>query len=51
MPGVCQVEALAELAKVMFQLEGSEPGVLLVFDGFSGTKWKKPVVPGDILVM
>ena len=52
MPGVLQVEALAQLAGVVcLQMEGAEPGAVFFFAGVDGVKWKKPVVPGDTLVM
>ena len=52
MPGVLQVEALAQLAGlVCLQMDGAEPGAVFFFAGVDGVKWKKPVVPGDVLVM
>ena len=52
MPGVMQVEALAQLAgTIALQMEGVEPGSIFFFGGVDGVKWKKPVVPGDTLVM
>lgn len=52
MPGVLQVEALAQLAGIIcLQMEGTEPGSIFFFAGVDGVKWKKPVVPGDTLVM
>lgn len=52
MPGVLQVEALAQLAGIVcLQMDGAEPGAVFFFGGVSGVKWKKPVVPGDSLVM
>jgi len=52
MPGVLQVEALAQLAGIIcLQMEGAEPGAVFFFAGVDGVKWKKPVVPGDTLVM
>ena len=52
MPGVLQVEALAQLAGIIcLQMEGAEPGAVFFFAGVDGVKWKKPVVPGDVLVM
>lgn len=52
MPGVLQVEALAQLAGIIcLQMEGAEPGAVFFFAGVDGVKWKKPVVPGDALVM
>ena len=52
MPGVLQVEALAQLAGIVcLNMEGAEPGAVFFFAGVDGVKWKKPVVPGDSLVM
>ncbi len=53
MPGTLQVEALAQLAGIVcLQLEGDpEPGAVFFFAGVDGLKFKKPVVPGDSLVM
>jgi 3-hydroxyacyl-[acyl-carrier-protein] dehydratase len=52
MPGVLQLEAMAQLAGcVMAEMEGAEPGAIFFFGGADGVKWKKPVVPGDVLVM
>ena len=52
MPGVLQVEALAQLAGIVaLKMEGAEPGALFFFAGVDGVRWKRPVVPGDVLVM
>ena len=52
MPGVLQVEALAQLAGIVcLQMDGAKPGAVFFFAGVDGVKWKKPVVPGDSLVM
>ena len=64
MPGVLQIEALAQLAGVVcLQMDGAEPGAVFFFAGVDGVrpllcrlissqvKWKRPVVPGDTLVM
>mmetsp|Transcript_16910 Transcript_16910/g.34798 ORF Transcript_16910/g.34798 Transcript_16910/m.34798 type:complete len:213 (+) Transcript_16910:41-679(+) len=52
MPGVMQVEAMAQLAGIVcLQMEGANPGDVFFFAGVDGVKWKKPVVPGDTLVM
>jgi 3-hydroxyacyl-[acyl-carrier-protein] dehydratase len=41
MPGVLQVEALAQLAGcVMAGLDGAEPGAIFFFGGADGVKWK-----------
>jgi 3-hydroxyacyl-[acyl-carrier-protein] dehydratase len=47
-----QVEALAQLAGIIaLQMPGTVPGSIFLFAGVDGVKWKKPVVPGDLLVM
>jgi 3-hydroxyacyl-[acyl-carrier-protein] dehydratase len=52
MPGVLQVEALAQLAGVILNTaDGVEDGTIGLFGSVDGVKWKKPVVPGDLLVM
>ena len=52
MPGVLQVEAMAQLAGIIcLQMEGAEPGAVFFFASADGVKWKKPGVPGDTLVM
>lgn len=52
LPGVLQVEALAQLAGVVcLQMEGAEPGAVFFFAGANAVKWRRPVVPGDVLVM
>eukprot|EP00567_Pseudictyota_dubia_P001768 CAMPEP_0197465696 /NCGR_PEP_ID=MMETSP1175-20131217/64664_1 /TAXON_ID=1003142 /ORGANISM="Triceratium dubium, Strain CCMP147" /LENGTH=209 /DNA_ID=CAMNT_0043001715 /DNA_START=31 /DNA_END=660 /DNA_ORIENTATION=- len=52
MPGVMQVEALAQLTGVIgLNQEGVDPGTIFFFAGVDGVKWKRPVVPGDTLVM
>ena len=52
MPGVLQVEALAQLAGIIcLRSEGADEGQIFLFAGVDGVKWKKPVVPGDSLVM
>jgi len=47
MPGVLMVEALAQLAGVVCM----SPGDQVFFAGIDGVKFRKPVVPGDTLVM
>lgn len=69
MPGVLQVEALAQLGGLLcLQLGGNgggkaeesgaaspplvtPPVVNFLFASVNGVRWKKPVVPGDSLVM
>ena len=52
MPGVLQVEALAQLAGVVcLNMEGAEPGSVFFFAAVDGVKWKRPVTPGDKVYM
>ena len=52
MPGVLQLEALAQLAGCVVANDESVPeGSVYFFGSADGVKWKKPVVPGDVLVM
>ncbi len=52
MPGVMQLEAMAQLAGVILNsADGVEDGTIGLFGSADGVKWKKPVVPGDTLVM
>lgn len=52
MPGVLQLEALAQLTGVILNTaEGLEEGTVGFFGSADAVKWKKPVVPGDLLVM
>ncbi|CBZ49950.1 hypothetical protein NCLIV_004340 [Neospora caninum Liverpool] len=52
MPGVLQVEALAQLAGIVaLQPPISNGQGNFFFAGVDGVKWKKPVVPGDTVVM
>jgi len=45
MPGVLQVEALAQLAGVVcLKSDGASEGSIFLFAGVDGVKWKKPVV-------
>eukprot|EP00802_Teleaulax_amphioxeia_P024588 Tamp_25305.p1 GENE.Tamp_25305~~Tamp_25305.p1 ORF type:complete len:218 (+),score=61.97 Tamp_25305:1-654(+) len=52
MPGVLQIEAMAQLGGfVALQPPLSEPGQDFFFGGVDNVKWRKPLVPGDVLVM
>ena len=52
MPGVLQLEAMAQLAGVILNTaDGVEDGTIGFFGSADGVKWKKPVIPGDMLVM
>ncbi len=50
-PGVLQVEAMAQLAGiVMLDPEDTEGKGLFFFAGIENCRFRKPVVPGDVLV-
>ncbi|KAI0558833.1 beta-hydroxyacyl-ACP dehydratase [Gracilaria domingensis] len=52
MPGVMQVEALAQVGGiVMLQQPVSDGKGDFFFGGVDNVKWKKPVLPGDTLVL
>ncbi len=51
MPGVLIIEALAQTAGIAASVEGEGGGKLGVFAAIDGVKFKKQVVPGDILML
>eukprot|EP00798_Chlamydomonas_sp_ICE-L_P002402 gene2402-8711_t len=52
MPGVLQVEAMAQLAGLcMLDPEDKEGKGLFFFGGIEKCRFRKPVVPGDVLMM
>ncbi|GLI69239.1 hypothetical protein VaNZ11_013814 [Volvox africanus] len=52
MPGVLQVEAMAQLAGiVMLDPEDTAGKGLFFFAGIENCRFRKPVVPGDVLMM
>ena len=51
MPGVLQVEALAQLGCITLLLKDEFKGMLGVFTGIDGFKFRQMVVPGDRLDM
>lgn len=52
MPGVLQVEALAQLGGiVMIDPEDAAQQNNFFFGGVDNLRWRKPVVPGDVLMM
>lgn len=50
MPGVLQLEALAQLGGIVMLPEEGPAGDFF-FGGVDGLRWRKPVVPGDVLMM
>ena len=50
MPGVLQVEALAQCGAIMLMKQQEDPdSKLMVFTGIKNAKFRKQVVPGDQL--
>ncbi|MCK9554671.1 bifunctional UDP-3-O-[3-hydroxymyristoyl] N-acetylglucosamine deacetylase/3-hydroxyacyl-ACP dehydratase [bacterium] len=49
MPGVLQIEALAQLAGILMLKKTDNAGKLAFFMGIDKAKFRKPVVPGDQL--
>jgi UDP-3-O-[3-hydroxymyristoyl] N-acetylglucosamine deacetylase / 3-hydroxyacyl-[acyl-carrier-protein] dehydratase len=51
MPGVLQVEAMAQVASILLRKQHSLEGGIGYFMSADGVKFRKPVVPGDTLVI
>jgi 3-hydroxyacyl-[acyl-carrier-protein] dehydratase len=53
MPGVLQVEALAQAGAIMLMTQKAEnpDEMLMVFTGINNCKFRKQVVPGDQLIL
>lgn len=51
MPGVLIIEAMAQTGGVMLLARSENAGKLVYFMGLDDVKWRRPVVPGDQLVM
>lgn len=51
MPGVLQLEAIAQVAGVMMLKKIENAGKLAYFMSAEEVKWRKPVLPGDVLVI
>ena len=50
MPGVLQVEAIAQAGGLLILLEYERPGdTLMLFTGVERARFRRPVVPGDVL--
>ncbi len=50
MPGVLQIEAMAQCGIFLLE-EALEPGKLAFLTGVENARFKKPVVPGDQLIL
>ena len=51
MPGVLQLEAVAQVAGIMMLRQAENLGQLAYFMAAEDVKWRKPVVPGDVLII
>ena len=51
MPGVLQLEAMAQVAGILMMRQAENAGKLAYFMSAEDVKWRKPVRPGDILMI
>jgi UDP-3-O-[3-hydroxymyristoyl] N-acetylglucosamine deacetylase / 3-hydroxyacyl-[acyl-carrier-protein] dehydratase len=51
MPGVLQLEAMAQVAGILMLRHAENTGLLAYFMSAEDVKWRKPVVPGDVLTI
>jgi UDP-3-O-[3-hydroxymyristoyl] N-acetylglucosamine deacetylase/3-hydroxyacyl-[acyl-carrier-protein] dehydratase len=51
MPGVLQLEAVAQAAGILMLRQAANLGQLAYFMAAKNVKWRKPVLPGDTLVI
>lgn len=51
MPGVLQLEAIAQAAGILMMKQAENAGQLAYFMSAEDVKWRKPVVPGDTLII
>jgi UDP-3-O-[3-hydroxymyristoyl] N-acetylglucosamine deacetylase/3-hydroxyacyl-[acyl-carrier-protein] dehydratase len=51
MPGVLQLEAIAQVAGILMMRQAENAGQLAYFMAAEDVKWRKPVLPGDVLVI
>ncbi len=51
MPGVLQLEAMAQVASIAMLRRPENQGKLGYFMSADNVKWRKPVLPGDILII
>ncbi len=51
MPGVLQLEAMAQVAGILMMRQAENTGKLAYFMAADSVKWRKPVRPGDTLVI
>jgi UDP-3-O-[3-hydroxymyristoyl] N-acetylglucosamine deacetylase / 3-hydroxyacyl-[acyl-carrier-protein] dehydratase len=51
MPGVLQLEAMAQVAGILMMRQAENAGKIAYFMSAESVKWRKPVRPGDTLVI
>jgi len=51
MPGVLQLEAIAQVAGIVLIKKGETVNQVAYFMSAEDVKWRKPVVPGDVLII
>jgi UDP-3-O-[3-hydroxymyristoyl] N-acetylglucosamine deacetylase/3-hydroxyacyl-[acyl-carrier-protein] dehydratase len=51
MPGVLQLEAIAQVAGILMFKKIEKAGQIAYFMSAEDVKWRKPVRPGDVLVI
>ena len=51
MPGVLQLEAMAQVAGILMMRQAENAGKLAYFMSAEDVKWRKPVRPGDVLMI
>jgi UDP-3-O-[3-hydroxymyristoyl] N-acetylglucosamine deacetylase/3-hydroxyacyl-[acyl-carrier-protein] dehydratase len=51
MPGVLQLEAIAQVAGILMLKQAENQGKIAYFMSAESVKWRKPVRPGDTLVI
>ncbi len=51
MPGVLQLEAIAQVAGILMLRQAENAGQIAYFMSAENVKWRKPVQPGDVLVI
>jgi UDP-3-O-[3-hydroxymyristoyl] N-acetylglucosamine deacetylase / 3-hydroxyacyl-[acyl-carrier-protein] dehydratase len=51
MPGVLQLEAMAQVSGLLMMRQAENAGKLAYFMSAESVKWRKPVRPGDVLII
>lgn len=51
MPGVLQLEAMAQVAGILMLKKAENEGQIAYFMSAEDVKWRKPVQPGDVLII